>query len=153
MNLDHCIYVCIFMQVQQQALEKANRELQSVPIGVSAVQTAAPVNPALEPKVTNNFFDHIEPSSVSATASAVSGHLVLSCSECKQRFSDEKDFAFHQQAHHNRTLTFYCGVCRKPFEKETSLRHHKIAAHHAGTKIKLNCDKCGGKFTGNISFY
>ena len=24
-------------------------------------------------------------------------YVVLSCAECKQRFSDEKDFAFHQQ--------------------------------------------------------
>ena len=34
--------------------------------------------------------------------------VVLQCPECKQRFSDEKDFAFHQQSYHHRALTFFC---------------------------------------------
>lgn len=74
--------------------------------------------------------------------------FILNCSECHQKFSEEKDLAFHQQAHHARPLTFFCGICKKAFEKETSLRHHKIAAHHTGTKLKLKCEKCGGQFTG-----
>jgi stress-induced morphogen len=72
----------------------------------------------------------------------------LNCPECPQKFSDEKELAFHQQANHQRPLTFYCAICKKPFDKETSLRHHKIAAHHSGTKVKLDCQKCSGKFTG-----
>ena len=73
---------------------------------------------------------------------------VLKCPDCPQKFTEERDLAFHQQACHLQPLTFFCGICQKTFEKETSLRHHKIAAHHAGTKIKLECDKCGGYFTG-----
>ena len=75
-------------------------------------------------------------------------HFILNCTECMQKFSDEKDLAFHQQIHHQKELTFFCAICRKSFSKETSLRHHKIAAHHAGTKVKLRCQKCGGHFTG-----
>ena len=59
--LDHCVD-----QVQQQELEKANSELQSIPI--VAVQTAQPppappplAPPAIEPKVGTNFFDHVDP--------------------------------------------------------------------------------------------
>ena len=79
---------------------------------------------------------------------ASTDHLVIQCPECPQKFSAEKDLAFHQQENHQRPLTFFCGICRKSFEKETSLRHHKIAAHHAGTKVKLRCSKCAGQFTG-----
>ena len=61
LRLDHCVG-----QVQQQELEKANSELQSIPI--VAVQTAQPppappplAPPAIEPKVGTNFFDHVDP--------------------------------------------------------------------------------------------
>ena len=75
---------------------------------------------------------------------------VLKCPDCPQKFTEEKDLAFHQQACHLQPLTFFCGICQKTFEKEASLRAHKIAAHHAGTKVKLECDKCGGYFTGKM---
>ena len=79
-----------------------------------------------------------------------SENYVINCTQCPQKFSEEKDFAFHQQAEHQQPLTFFCAICQKSFEQETSLRHHKIAAHHAGTKAKLECNKCGGYFTGTV---
>ena len=110
-----------------------------------------PAAPPPPPRVTTNH----ELISTSSTIS-VSGFnssdskFVINCqiNDCPQKFTDEKDFAFHQQASHQQPLTFFCAICQKSFDKETSLRHHKIAAHHAGTKVKLECDKCGGHFTG-----
>ena len=101
------------------------------------------------PRVTTNH----ELISTSVSGFNSDSKYVINCIECPQKFTDEKDFAFHQQATHQQPLTFFCAICQKTFEKETSLRHHKIAAHHAGTKVKLECGKCGGHFTGTYNYF
>ena len=74
--------------------------------------------------------------------------LILNCIDCNQKFNNERDLAFHQEAEHKKELIFYCAICQKPFKKETSLKHHKIAAHNSTKINKLSCQKCEGLFSG-----